>query len=108
MTSEDKRKIAVMILDGETEAAVNFACAKYRIVPPRIRVGLPKKESRVYACYQARNKTIYFADGELMKNPFVAMHELYHHLRIHQGKHRGTEKHADAFALSFLQALRIP
>lgn len=106
LTLEDKKQVAIMILNGETEAAIGFACAKFGIAPPMVRVGLPKKESRVYACYQPRNKTIYFADGELRRNPFVVMHEFYHHLRIHQGKHRGTEKRADAFALSFLEALR--
>ncbi len=96
----------MMIANGEIEAAIQLACDRFGIVPPKIRVGLPKRESKVYACYQPRNKTIYFADGDVMRNPFVAMHEFYHHLRIHQGKHRGTEKLADAFALSFLQALQ--
>lgn len=106
LAPDDKKRIAIMIVNGETEAAIHFACDKLGIAPPKIRVGLPKKETRVYACYQPRNKTIYFADGELMRNPLVAMHEFYHYLRIHQGKHRGTEKHADAFGLSFLQALQ--
>ena len=106
LATSDKKRIAIMIFNGETEAAIQLACDKFGIAPPKIRVGLPKRETRVYACYQPRNKTIYFADGDLLRNPFVAMHEFYHHLRIHQGKHRGTEKHADAFALSFLQALR--
>lgn len=98
----------MMIINGETEAAIDYACGKYGILSPKVRVGLPKKETRVYACYQPRNKTIYFANSDLMRSPFVAMHEFYHHLRIHQGKHRGTEKYADAFALSFLRALQIP
>lgn len=101
----DRRQVAVMILNGQTEDALSLLSELYGIPPPKIRVGLPKKQSRVYACYQRHNKTIYFADGETMRNPFVATHEFYHHLRIHGAKHRGTEKHADAFALSFLRAL---
>jgi Zn-dependent peptidase ImmA (M78 family) len=108
LTFEERRMIAVMILNGNTEAAIELACVKYGVAPPKIRIGLPKKETRVYACYQPRNKTIYFANGELMRNPFVVTHELYHHLRIHSGKHRGTEKHADAFASGFIHAMQKP
>jgi hypothetical protein len=33
----------------------------------------------------------------------VLIHEFYHHLRNVGGKHRGTERHAKEFALSFLR-----
>ncbi len=95
-----------MILSGDTEAAIDLACELFGIASPKLRVGLPKGEGRVYACYRPDNKTIYFANGDLTRNPFVTMHEFYHHLRIHQGKHRGTEKLADKFAMTFILALR--
>jgi hypothetical protein len=39
-----------------------------------------------------------------LRNPFVILHEFYHHLRTDLDlKHRGTEKHADAFAREFIQ-----
>ncbi len=105
LTMREKRQIAIMILNGETEAAIALVCEKFGVAVPKVRVGLPKREGKVYACYQPRNHTIYFADGSVMRNPFVAMHEFYHHLRIHQGKHRGTERHADAFAETFVLSL---
>jgi hypothetical protein len=40
-----------------------------------------------------------------MRNPFIVLHEFYHVIRFKMGKHRGTEKLADEFALVFLKDL---
>jgi hypothetical protein len=39
-------------------------------------------------------------------NPFVVLHEFYHHLRCKgvDRMHRGTEGNADRFALDFIKA----
>jgi hypothetical protein len=38
-------------------------------------------------------------------DPFIVLHEFYHHLRIRGGKiHRGTERNAMEFAKGFIKA----
>jgi hypothetical protein len=41
-------------------------------------------------------------------NPFVIIHEFYHHLRSKavDKMHRGTEKNADKFAIEFIEAYK--
>ncbi|TMI38478.1 hypothetical protein E6H26_00560 [Candidatus Bathyarchaeota archaeon] len=53
--------------------------------------------------YVHRDKTIYISSQEYLYDPYVLIHEFYHHLRNVGGKHRGTERHAKEFALSFLK-----
>jgi len=40
----------------------------------------------------------------MLLNPFVILHEFYHHLRSKSvdGTHKGTERGADKFALDFI------
>jgi len=43
----------------------------------------------------------------MLKEPFVILHEFYHHTRTGiDTKHRGTEKYANEFAEKFIQAYR--
>jgi hypothetical protein len=37
-------------------------------------------------------------------NPFVVLHEFYHHIRTKGGIHRGSDKNANKYAKSFLEA----
>src|SRR5215204_1964634 len=37
-------------------------------------------------------------------NPFVVLHEFYHHIRTKGGIHRGSEKNANMYAKSFIDA----
>ena len=106
LPDEFKAKIVEMILEGRAEEAVSMVCEALGRSPPRIRVGRVKGRSRALATYVASKRTIFVSEGDLMKNPFVILHELYHHLRMFSGRHRGTEKHADRFACSFLEAYR--
>ena len=73
---------------------------------PRVEIGLPPGHKGVAGCYVASRKTIYVRDGESLSNPFLIIHEFYHHLRMFEGKHLGTEKHADKFAKGFVDAYR--
>ena len=60
----------------------------------------------VAAVYSLERKEILAARREYLYDPFVMIHEFYHHLRSVSGKHRGTEKQADRFALDFIDAYR--
>jgi hypothetical protein len=101
----DFRKMIVRLiaLERKPEEALDALCAHYRVERPALRIGLPKGEKRALGCYVHREKTIYMSSEEYMFDPYVLIHEFYHHLRHVGGKHRGTERHARDFALSFLR-----
>jgi hypothetical protein len=103
-----KATIVWLILNGKTEKALHLLAEKYSVKAPNLEVGLPKRhKKRSLGCYNGKNKTISVLDSEVLKNPFVILHEFYHHLRTNvEAKHRGTEKYADEFAEGFVQAYR--
>jgi len=108
---EQKFKAIVvwLILDGKTEKALHLLAEKYGVDAPKLEVGLPKRHKRrSLGCYNGKNKTISVLDSEVFKNPFVILHEFYHHLRTNlDSKHKGTEKYANEFAEEFIQAYKF-
>ena len=88
----------------DPEAAIDELSRHYRIDRPSLRIGLPKGEKKALGCYVQRDKTIYISSFDYLYDPYVVIHEFYHHLRNVTGKHRGTERHAKEFALSFLES----
>ncbi len=98
------RAIAVKyVLEGQAEKAIEILSKYYGISIPKIKIGLPKKYKNALGCYDPRRKTIYLKSSAQYKDPFVILHEFYHHLRSITGKHRGTEKNADRYALDSLR-----
>jgi hypothetical protein len=70
-------------------------------------VGVVKGRSKgVLAVYSANRKEILAVNQEFLYDPFVMLHEFYHHLRQTGGQHRGTEKNADRFALDYIAAYK--
>src|SRR5438046_7232785 len=86
-----------------TEEALDLLFEHYRVERPRLKIGLPRGEKKALGCYVHRDKTIYISSQEYLYDPYLLIHEFYHHLRNVGGKHRGTERHAKEFALSFLK-----
>jgi Zn-dependent peptidase ImmA (M78 family) len=89
------------------EEALELLAQHYRVRKPELKIGLPKGEKHALGCYVQRDNTIYIAKEEYLYDPYVLIHEFYHHLRHVGGKHRGTERHARDFALRFLQTTRM-
>src|SRR2546422_11069402 len=85
------------------KTALNLLPRHYRVDMPALRIGLPRGEKKALGCYVHRERTIYISSEEYLFDPYVLIHEFYHHLRHVGGKHRGTERHARDFALSFLR-----
>ena len=107
--AEDKMKatIVALILDSKTEEAIDVLSRWYKVSRPRLGVGvLEGKTKGVAAVYSQNRKEILAARREFLYDPFVMIHEFYHHLRSVSGKHRGTEKQADKFALDFIETYR--
>jgi hypothetical protein len=94
-----------MILDSDTERALDLLCEYYRVERPRLRIGVVKGRTKgVQAVYSARRKEILAARREFLYDPFTMIHEFHHHLRYFGDDHRGTEKYADKFAIDFIRA----
>lgn len=101
-----KANIVQLILLGKVEEALQKLGSHYGAGAPRLRVGMPKGHRSKVGCYVSKTKTIYVANQEKLRDPFIIVHEFYHHLRTRDGKHRGTEKNANQFALEFTKAYR--
>ncbi len=94
-----------MILDSKPEAALEALSRRYRVDTPRLGVGVFKRHSKgVRAVYSPERREILAAKREFLYDPFVILHEFYHHIRSVGGKHRGTEKNADRFAVEYIRA----
>ncbi len=108
MTSEElfKAKIVQLIITRRTEEALNSLSRFYSVDEVDLRVGIPKGHIKVAGCYVSSKKTIFVSNADFLYNPYVILHEFYHHLRTHNAEHRGTEKHADRFANDFVEAYR--
>lgn len=92
----------MIIIQRQPEKALDLLSKHYRVERPLLRIGLPRGEKKALGCYVHREKTIYISNSKYLYDPYVLIHEFYHHMRNVGGKHRGTERHAKEFALSFL------
>ena len=105
---EDDRFMATvvsMIVGMDPEGALDLLCKHYRVSRPRLGIGVVEGKTKgVAAVYSVGRREILAARREYMYDPFVMIHEFYHHLPSVGGKHRGTEKQADLFAIDYLRA----
>lgn len=96
-------KVVEMILNKNTEEALQSLSKFYKVDSPQIVVGTIKgKRKTVYAVYVQRESRIYCINSDIFYNPFIVLHEFYHHIRTKGGVHRGSEKHANMYAKSFI------
>ena len=102
-----KAQIVRMILEKQTEKALEKLSEFYHVTPPQIVVGTIKGKRRtVYALYVQNERKIYALNSEIFFNPFVILHEYYHHIRTKLGVHRGSERNANKFAQEFVDAYK--
>jgi hypothetical protein len=110
MTQENFKSLVVwLILDGKPEEALTLLAKNYKVNVPKLKVGLPKGHKiKAFGCYTNKNETITLLNSDVVVNPFVILHEFYHHLRSKavDKMHRGTEKNADKFAMEFIEAYK--
>ncbi len=100
-----KAKIVQLILDKKTEEALHNLSQFYKISAPQVVVGTIKgKRKTVYAVYVQKESKIYCINSDIFYNPFIILHEFYHHLRTIAGIHRGSEKYADMYAKGFIDS----
>jgi hypothetical protein len=107
--TEDRLKASVvaLILDSKPEEAVRVLSRRYKVEEPRLGVGVFEGKTKgVAAVYSVGRREILAAKREYLYDPFVIIHEFYHHLRSSTGRHRGTEKQADKFAMDFIAAYK--
>ena len=100
---EFRAKVVGTIVSGRAEAALQLLSEHYKVDEPDLRVGTVKRHRKVLACYVEREKRIYLSKSDFITDPFIILHEFYHHLRA-SGVTRGqVEKRADEFALGFIR-----
>ena len=108
MQANFKPLIVWLILNGQAEKPLDLLSKNYHVSPPKLKVGLPKgHKATAFGCYTPKDATISVLNSDVMMNPFVILHEFYHHLRTSvDKKHKGTEKNADKFAMEFIKAYK--
>lgn len=100
-----KTTVVMFILNGNPEEALTLLSKQYNVTIPKLKIGLPKgHKTTAYGCYTSKTETISILNSDLLNNPFVILHEFYHHLRSKNVDkiHKGTEKNANKFALDFI------
>ena len=101
---EFRAEIVHLITDGRPEAALRLLSKHYGVPEPTLRVGTVKRHRKVLACYVEKERRIYLSNSGFLTNPFVLLHEFYHHLRASRvEKSRQVEKRADLFAAAFIR-----
>ncbi|HMK33312.1 MAG TPA: hypothetical protein VK431_06790 [Nitrosopumilaceae archaeon] len=102
-----RAQIVRMILEKQTEKALEKLSEFYHVTSPQIVVGTIKGKRRtVYALYVQKERKIYALNSDIFFNPFVVLHEYYHHIRTKLGVHRGSERNANKFAQEFVNAYK--
>ena len=105
LDEENMARIVRKILNKDTEQALLELSNLYNIRPPEIVVGTIKgKRKTLYAVYVQNENRIYAMNSDIFYNPFVVLHEFYHHLRSRGGVHRGSERNANMYAKKFIDA----
>jgi Zn-dependent peptidase ImmA (M78 family) len=107
LQADFKPKVVWLILNGKPEEALALLAKNYKVTTPTLKVGLPKgRKATAFGVYTSKNETISVLNSDVLLNPFVILHEFYHHLRSRgvDKQHRGTEKNADKFAAEFIKA----
>ncbi len=110
MLNEDvlfKAKVVSLILSKDSEKALELLSQHYRVMEPKLKVGMPKRYSKKLACYVAKKRVIHVANREALYSPHVILHEFYHHLRNSLNAQKGIEKYAEKFAKEYLHAYAL-
>ena len=101
---EFRIRIVGLIVAGRPETAIRLLSKYYGVREPELRVGTVKGHRKVFGCYVASERRIYLSNSGFMTDPFVILHEFYHHLRASGvGKRRQVETRADLFAVDFIR-----
>ena len=93
----------LLILRGDAEKALKMLSEHYGVPAPRLRVGLPRRHARALGCYDPGRRLICLRSSREYRDPFVVLHEFYHHLRSTRAEFAGSEKNADRYALESIR-----
>ena len=100
-----KAKIVQMILNKKTETALEKLSEFYHVENPKIVVGTIKGKRRTaYAVYVPSQKKIYALNSDVFYNPFIVLHEYYHHIR----SKLGVDRKSTRLNSSHIQKSRMP
>lgn len=107
LDNRTKAQIVRMILEKQTEKALERLSEFYHVTTPQIVVGTIKGKRRtVYALYIPKEGRIYALNSDIFFNPFVILHEYYHHIRSKLGIHRDQKETQTSLPRSSLMHIR--
>src|SRR3989442_13579185 len=86
------RIVQLISIEKHPEDALKLLPKHDRVEMPALRIGLPRGEKRALGCYVHREKTIYISNQEYLYDPYVLIHNVYHHLNNCGSKHPGMER----------------
>ena len=101
-----KAKVVYLIRSKDTKEALELLSSYYGVEEPKLKVGMPKRYSKNPACYVAKKRTIHVSCREILWNPYIILHEFFHHLRRVTEAEAGIEKYANNFAKNYVEAYR--
>jgi hypothetical protein len=101
-----KADVVHLILANDAEKALASLAEMYKVDTPSLKVGIPKGHVTVSGCYVLERETIYVASSDGLTDPFLILHEFYHHIRSISGRHIGTERYANRFAREYIEEYR--
>jgi hypothetical protein len=104
---EFRVRVVSSIVSGRPETALHLLSKHYGVDEPVLRVGTVKRHRKVLACYVEREKRIYLSKSDFITDPFIILHEFYHHLRASGATRGQVEKRADEFALEFIRIFNL-
>jgi len=102
-----KAFIVALILSKRTEEAIQLLSLIYKVDVPQLKVGHVKGRKKAAGVYILSKKAILVSKGENLWDPFIILHEFYHHIRNEGGVHKGNEKLADFFAHDYINAYKM-
>ncbi len=103
-----RAEIVRRILDGGAEDALQLLAKHFTVSVPKLRIGTVKGRRQVLGCYVQREACIYLSNSNYMTDPFVVLHEFYHHLRTSRIRRiKQAERRADQFAIDFIRDFHL-
>ena len=65
-----------------------------------------ERKVKDFVVYVQKKRINQLINSDTIYNPFIVLHEFYHHIRTRAGVHRGSEKHANMYAKSFIDSYK--
>lgn len=101
-----KAQVVSLILSKKTEEAILSMSKVYHVDVPKLSVGHVKGKKKAAGVYVPTANTIFVSNGEKLWDPFIILHEFFHHIKKRDKMQIRNERLADAFAHDYINAFK--